>query len=179
MSCRPDVFCARHCPSRKVTALIRATRVGLLNECCKLKGMTDEHEFQICWKTACWITQARPLVPKLATFVRPTSARTALAPICFGHIGRSGERPSGIATVWSERSRLICPQYPCCVHPRRGQRLPSGGGELAFTNRHPGLNCLPRNRQRRVGLERLAHLSRLTWLMTGRPRRRTMSRDPH
>jgi hypothetical protein len=47
----------------------------------------------------------------------------------------------------------------CCVHPRRGQRLLSGGGEFAFANRWPGLNCLPRKMRRRAGPERAGHFS--------------------
>src|SRR5262249_3049974 len=52
------------------------------------------------------------------------------------------------------RSGRFCPHHACCVHPRRYERLLSGGGELAFTNCCPSLNCLPRKMHRRVGPQR-------------------------
>jgi hypothetical protein len=89
--------------------------------------------------------------------VRPTDARSTRPPICFGHIDRGIER-QGVQDQGRDRWRLICPQHPYCVRPRRYERLLSGGGEIAFTNRCPSLNCLPRKMRRRVGLERAGEL---------------------
>src|SRR5689334_6443965 len=63
--------------------------------------------------------------------------------------GRTGEGDD-------RRGGGICLQRPCCVHPRRYERLLSGG-EVAFTDRCPGLNCLPRKMLRRFGPPRAGH----------------------
>src|SRR5262249_14352622 len=90
---------------------------------------------------------------------RPPVFRVLLTPTGFR---RSDERRGRLSEVPScqeglKRARRNRPQHACCVHPRRYQRLLSGGGEIAFTNRCPSLNCLPRKMHRRVGPERAGH----------------------